>query len=66
MVIIKITQNNGKRLMMALVEPEIVRLRSPTDPEARNRVTCPWIEGDRANPTMHRTRIEISPDIFFF
>ena len=64
--IISMTQNNVKRLTMALVEAETVRLRLPVTPEARKVVTCPWMEGVRASPTMDRTRIEISPDIFFF
>ena len=64
--IIRMTQNSTKRLTMALVEPDTVRLRSPADPEARNVVICPWIAGVRANPTMDKIRIESNPDRSFF
>ena len=66
MAIIRMTQNMVKRLTMARVEADTVRLRSPVLPEARKVVTCPWMEGVRASPTIDRTRIEISPDMLFF
>jgi len=66
MAIIRMTQNMVKRLTMALVEADTVRLRSPVVPEARKVVICPWIEGVRANPTMDKIRIESNPDRSFF